>query len=549
MASLSRSLVPVAVLLCLIQSTGFAETKAAGAEPGLVAAGQLFRSGKFAEAEAGYKALVKADPRLVLAQVGLVRSMLREQKVDESLDAVNQALTSDPGSAALLAARGDVEFRLGDMAAAEIAYLRAQTIDPKEVYARLGLARLYAAYSLYRKAYDELEVAHSLAPDDIEVQRAWLPMLSRKERLAALQAYLAGPHPDDQEQTRWLTEYLAFLNATLNQPVHACRLVSELEQTQTKLQAMYVDPRHIRGVGLGVKLNNRGVHLLLDTGAGGILVNRKVAEKAGLTRISAIHFGGIGDKGRQSGYMAVADHIQIGQLQFQDCVVEVSDRRSVADEDGLIGSNVFASYLVDIDIPDMRLKLSPLPKRPDDAVAPTSLNSEGEEQTAAERLANRASSLPSKPVKQLPRDRYIAPEMAGWTKVFRFGHTVLIPTSVNASKAMLFAVDTGAFNNILSVRAGRQVTKVSSDETMRVRGLNGDVKKVYSADQAELRFAHFQQRNLDIITLDLSSLSRDIGTEVSGFLGLPLLRMFEIKLDYRDGLVDFGYDPKRVSHF
>ena len=545
----SRSLVPLALLLLFLPSIAVAETKAAGAEPDLVAADQLFRSGKFAEAEAGYAAVLKAHPNLVAAHVGLVRSMLREQKVDESLASVAEALNAEPGSAALLAAKGDVEFRLGDMAAAEISYLRAQAIDAREVHARLGLARLYAAYSLYRRAYDELEEAHTLAPDDVEVQRAWLPMLPRKQRLAALQAYLAGPHPDDQEQTRWLTEYLTFLNATMNQPIHACRLVGKVEQAQTKLEAMFVDPRHIRGVGLGVKLNSRGVRLLLDTGAGGILVNRKIAEKAGLTRISAIHFGGIGDKGRQTGYMAVADHIQIGQLQFQDCVVEVSDRRSVADEDGLIGSNVFSSYLVDIDIPDMRLKLSPLPKRPDDAVAPTSLNSQGAEQTAAERLARGASSLPSKPVKQLPRDRYIAPEMAGWTKVFRFGHTILIPTSVNASKAMLFAVDTGAFNNILSVRAGRQVTKVSSDETVRVRGLNGEVKKVYSSDQAELRFAHFQQRNLDIITLDLSSFSRDMGTEVSGLLGLPVLRMFEIKLDYRDGLVDFGYDPKHVSHF
>jgi hypothetical protein len=40
--------------------------------------------------------------------------------------------------------------------------------------------------------------------------------------------------------------------------------------------------------------------------------------------------------------------------------------------------------------------------------------------------------------------------------------------------------------------------------------------------------------------------SRQLGTEVSGFLGFDMLRMLEVKLDYRDGLVDFGYDPKRV---
>jgi hypothetical protein len=58
-----------------------------------------------------------------------------------------------------------------------------------------------------------------------------------------------------------------------------------------------------------------------------------------------------------------------------------------------------------------------------------------------------------------------------------------------------------------------------------------------------------QQPNLDIITLDLSNLSRHTGTEISGFLGFAMLRMLEVELDYRDGLVDFGYDPKRVSPF
>jgi hypothetical protein len=79
--------------------------------------------------------------------------------------------------------------------------------------------------------------------------------------------------------------------------------------------------------------------------------------------------------------------------------------------------------------------------------------------------------------------------------------------------------------------------------------VNGEVNKVYSADKATLRFGHLQQPNLGIITLDLSTLSRHTGTEVSGFLGFAMLRMLEVKLDYRDGLVDFEYDPKRVNSF
>jgi hypothetical protein len=135
--------------------------------------------------------------------------------------------------------------------------------------------------------------------------------------------------------------------------------------------------------------------------------------------------------------------------------------------------------------------------------------------------------------------------MSNWTRVFRFGHMVLVQTNVNDSPRMLFGLDTGAFANILSVRAGHQVSKVSSEERLRVHGLNGEVTKVYSA-KATLSFGHLRQPSMDIVTLDLSSQSRRFGTEISGFLGFAMLRLLEVKLDYRDGLVDFEYDPKRV---
>jgi|SRR5208283_4997846 len=548
------------------------DAKASPIDPGLAAADQLYRSGKFSEAEASYQALVKTDPQLVAAQAGLVRARLRQQKVDEAFEAVNAALLAQPNAAALLTAKGDVQFRRAEMSDAELSYLAAKKLDRNEVHAYLGLARLYRAYSMYRVAYGELQIAHQIAPDDVDVQRAWLGMLRRKERRAGLEAYLAGSHPEDAEETRRMTDYLEFLKATADKPAHECRLVSKVQQTETSLEGIYGEngPRRgkrrrgigmssdagaPRALGLSAKLNDLDVHLLLDTGAGGITISHKVAQDAGLKRIAAARFGGIGDTGLQNGYMAVAEHIRIGELEFQDCLVSVGDLRSVTD-DGLIGADVFGDYLVDIDLPGERLKLSPLPKRPEDSVAPTSLNSEGEEQGNAEQKESGATEQTPKEQKSsasssetsggLPRDRYIAPEMANWTRVFRFGHAILVPTSVNDSKPMLFGLDTGAFSNVLSLRAGRQVAKVSSDYRDRVNGLSGGVNQVYSSAKATLSFGHFRQTNQGIVTFDLSSVSSQMGAEISGFLGFEMLRKMEVKLDYRDGLVDFVYDRKRA---
>lgn len=382
-------------------------------------------------------------------------------------------------------------------------------------------------------------------------------MLPRKEKQAALEAYLSGSHPDDEEDTKRMTEYLEFLKATADKPVHSCKLVSKVEQTEARLETVFAqDGRRIRGIGLSARLNDRTVRLLLDTGAGGIMVSSEIAEKAGLTRVSRLHYGGIGDQGLRSGYTAVADHVRVGELEFRDCVVAVSDQRSLTDEDGLIGADVFGSYLIDLDLPGQRLKLSPLPKRPEETVAPKSLNSEGEEQANAEQKEDpetgqtlkdqKSSQLSSQASHPIPKDRYIAPEMVNWTKVFRFGHAMLVPTSVNDSKPMLFGLDTGAFTNVLSLRAGRLVAKVSSDYRDRVGGLNGEVNKVYSSEKVTLSFGHYRQSNQGMVTVDLSTVSRQTGTEVSGFLGFAMLRQLELKLDYRDGLVDFEYDPKRA---
>jgi hypothetical protein len=43
----------------------------------------------------------------------------------------------------------------------------------------------------------------------------------------------------------------------------------------------------------------------------------------------------------------------------------------------------------------------------------------------------------------------------------------------------------------------------------------------------------------------MTSISESAGTEISGTLGFTTLNMLDIKIDYRDGLVNLSYDPNR----
>jgi len=269
-------------------------------------------------------------------------------------------------------------------------------------------------------------------------------------------------------------------------------------------------------------------------------------------RISAVRFSGIGEKGQRDAYFAVADDVRIGDLEFKDCVVTVSEKSmGLDDEDGLIGADVFSSYVVDIDIPGGMLRLTPLPKRPEDSVAKASLASEADSDLDPEEQAEsvRGSQHEQIPVPEkstaaatlprLPKDRYVAPEMAKWSPVYRISHDLLIPTHVNDSKAMLFILDTGAFSNMMSNKAAGTVTKVWSDNSFKIKGLSGDVNKTYSLDKAILQFGNVRQPTQAMAAIDLSSISKNLGVEVSGFIGFATFRQLEMKIDYRDGLVQF----------
>lgn len=526
--------------------------------PDLAAANQLFQVGNFTEAIQKYQQALKAEPTLIPAQAGLIRTYLRTDQVDAAYDVAKSSLAANPNSAQLLAAMGNVQYRRAEIPESEASFKAAIKNDPNSVEAYLGLARVFRTALLYRRAYDQIVKAHEIAPQDPAVQRAWFQMLPRRERIKALEEYLAGPHPDTPEENTSLHSWLAYLKATADQPVHACKLVSNVDKTETQLQMFLRDAKHVAGYGLLVKINDRNQRLLLDTGASGILINRKAAEKAGLKRISSVEFHGIGDSGQRDAYLALVDQVRVGDLEFRDCIVTVSEKTMNLDEDGLIGGDVFSSYIVDIDLPGDAFRLSPLPKRPEDTTqAPARLASEansdssdqpedrGQAEKPAEKTAAENSATPP-PAPRIPKDRYVAPDMSNWARIYRIGHDLLMPTHVNESKAMLFILDTGASLNMISTRAAATVSKVRSEDNLRIKGLSGEVNKVYTTDMATLQFANIRQPNQYMATIDLSPISKNLGIEVSGFIGFPIFRQVEMKIDYRDGLVRFIYDPDKL---
>jgi Tfp pilus assembly protein PilF len=493
----------------------------------LFTAQALYRSGKFEEAIREYNAAVPSGgSEAAAAYAGLARVYLKQRKVAEPYDAARKGVALKPDRAPAMVALGEVYYRQGKLAEAEELFYKPLRNCNLDARAFLGLTHIYWATLNFKRAKENIDQAYKVDPEDPDIRRAYMQTLSGAERVQFLKGYLAGATNDDAEARENLEQELAVMENESDAQQHNCRMVTNVTKTETRLEPLLYDPRNIRGYGLMVKLNGVSSRLMLDTGASGILVDSKIAAKAGIKLIVDEKIQGIGDKGGMAGFVGYAEKIQIGELEFQGCIVEVATGRSVLGDDGLIGADVFRHFLVDVDMPNGKFKLSPLPPIPDEPTAATSLDTK------------------SVGVRHF-RDRYVPPEMKNYTKIFLFGHDMLIPTRVNDSDAKLFLIDTGSFDDTLSPAAAKEVTKLSRDENTQVKGLNGNVKEVYRASDAKLQFSHFYQKRQDLVTFDLTSISNADGTEVSGVLGFAMLFLLDMKIDYRDGLVDFTYGGER----
>ncbi|HLJ27600.1 MAG TPA: aspartyl protease family protein [Candidatus Angelobacter sp.] len=500
-----------------------ANAPANAATDALVSARALLDKGKYGEASAAFKALVEKEPKSPEAQTGLIRSLYRDDQFDEAEAAAKNAIATLPQSALVQATVGDLAFRLGKFADAETAYRTSLKLDADSARGLFGMGRMFEMVSMHKMAKNALAKAHERAPDDKEIYNRWLETLPYAEQLDAVKK-AAGDHPTEREK-----RHIAYLAAAVQKKPWS--LISPIKPTEIKMEPYgrteaFVDKGSrvgmtpiSTGYGLQVKFNDRAAAvLLLDTGADGIIIGRKLGEKAGVVKIADSYVGGIGDQGAVEVYFGWVDKINIGGIEFRNCVVEVSSKTDIADEAGLIGPDVFEKFLVTLDFKNWKLQLAPLPRNP---------NASADDDE--------------------PQDRYIAPEMQSFTKIWRFGHDLVIPVVVSDKAMGNFILDTGAGMNSVTPKIAQQITKLSY-EGYSVKGVSGKVKEVLNGDKAILQFARVRVRSDDIPVFEITNISNSEGTEISGFIGIKTLVQMKFTIDYRDGLVNletYQFKPAR----
>ena len=434
------------------------------------------------------------------------RKALRNDGVATAWRLAQQALKDRPDLAAAHELAGEVLFRRGEFEQARAEFESARKLDSEFALTWWELARVSECESMSKTAREYFQRAFELDPNDPRIVRDWLArlpgpsLLKALEKYSSLTAQIGSADREDFDQGAQLAK--AVQGRTLNV------LASAYATTEIPLATFVNEKTRMRSYGLDVSVNGTILHLLLDTGASGIVIPKKTAERSGVARLAQATLRGFGDSSRPSaGYRGVAERLRIGSVEYRDAMISVADQDSVGIADGLIGANVFAAFLVTLDFAGRKMKLDPLPGY--------------------------------HPGNNQAEDRVIPPSMEHAARVFRFGHLLLLGTRVNSSREALFVLDTGADRTLISYDLANEVSRLTPETRMRMSGINGRVVDLYQTSDLVLRFAGFEQKSTGMTSIDTWEQSRRIGTEISGFLGLPVLDLFTLTIDYRDGLVNF----------
>jgi tetratricopeptide (TPR) repeat protein len=492
---------------------------------------KLYRMRKFDEAIQQYEAAIARGTDSAVAYAWLARTYLKEKRPNDAFSAAVKAVEFNPSLATAHSALGEVYLRQGKLYEAEkefLASLKAGQIDAK---AYLGLSRLYHATFNFKRAQESLDKAYALDPQDPDIYSTWIATRSRSERIQALERSINSTDVDFSRAERSaLKHQLTMMKDQEEHPERICHLANKVSSSKTTLKPFYPNINSYPSMEVEIQINDQKSLVEIDTRGSEILITGELAKKAGVQRIAQADLDDLGDDNPPEGYVGYAKAIRVVGLDFENCYVSVVDEFSqhsfLEGQNGLVGTEIFSQFLVDLDIPKAKLELSPLPPRP-------SASTVQDENQAKDGSISQYY------------DRYVPPEMTTWAQLFRFKNLLLIPTRVNNSNPKLFDIGLAATNNFIAPQAASEVTVVERAPGLKPRGLNGEVRDVFITGAVRLQFGDFYFDNQSLISFDLTKQSEKEGTEVSGTLGFETLRNLEIKIDYRDGLVFFDNGQKR----
>ena len=397
---------------------------------------------------------------------------------------------------------GEIAFRRGKVEEAERQFRDVTLLQPRDPRAWFRLGQV-SEYTFNRKtAQDCFRRAHELAPAAAPLVLRWAMTLDGANASAALETYLGMEKNEDARGIQWARAQIEIQRVLGDRKPFG--LVSSYGRSQIRLEPVFRE-REMHAYRVPVSINGgEAARLLLDTGATGIIINANLAARLHVKRLASTTVGGLGDQGAGRGWVGLADRVRVGTVEFRDAVVTVSERPVLGNEQGLMGTDIFEPFLVTLDLPNGVMRLEPFPGAADGRPSDRGFQSD--------------------------------PEME---RIYRMGHMLMVPTTVSGSEPAMFVIDTGCSQTLIGKEFATELARMRSAASIPLGGISGRIEDVDAADDLKFKFGGFSVHCQDTLSINLKRKDDDLGMEVAGFLGFPMLKLFSITLDYRNGLVKF----------
>ncbi len=493
---MSSSILGSALAVLLTTASAFGQTAACRTvqSPAATPADAAYADSNYAEAEQLYAQALAQQPSNSVLGAALVHTLLHEGKVAEAAERVQTMLAADPHATAVLTAEAEVQLRQGQP------WQAMQSLDAAEAtdrcYARIHLirSRVLRIDSMYASERTELQKAYEIDATDPDILNAWSNVVSPANEIAGTRQSLDTMKDIDADTRQKAEATVQSMMPLLSEYSQTCKVLPSASTATLPLLPSKQDGKNIDGFRIEVHLPKSAARLQVDTAASGLFITRALATQNGLQQ-------GANDP---PGTVHL-ESVQIGPLEFRDCMVGVTDAPFAGNTDGSIGTDVFASYLIKIDPRAEKLTLGPLP-------AVTGI---------------------------LPGDRPALPELARFTPVYHRRQYLLVPVMLNNKTQKLFVLDTGMRLSTMTPETAHTLSNIKVNFTNTLQTASGPPAHVYR-DKFDFQFANLVlPHQSQIVEFDPTAIDRNAGFEVDGLLGFDMLHQLTLQLDYRDGLVQF----------
>ena len=234
--------------------------------------------------------------------------------------------------------------------------------------------------------------------------------------------------------------------------------------------------------------------LQLDSGTRGVVLTRRAARRARIERVAEREVRALGESGARRGWYGLREALHVGELALERPEIEVLPRRAAVrrGEDGSIGTDVFAEFVVHID-------------------------------GCAELLTLEPHSVPTAVERRDELD---------WRPARRIDGRFFVAGTVTDGPTGWFLIDTGADSLVLDATAIGSLGR-SAGRAPRVTGLGGQVADAERRVGFDLTVAGLRLTSAEALVFDLRPLGEAAGLDLVGLLGDSALRELRLSLDSR----------------